>query len=270
MIEKKILIGWTCAASFISGSLFTSTMAQDLQKLQTGKSTFSEAWGKWSGPGGVGEKVRPELKAQDIAALADKCTGRIHTTTSDNREITGTAFLIGKGLAVTNYHVIKATGKSVFQIKNGDFKSTDHNYKVLASDQKDDLAILGISDLNNSNYLALSNPHSIPRQLDDVYLLGNPENLDGSAATGKIGAFRMKAQVDSRKDGSLVSSLKDGWDCIQFSATTGHGGSGSALLNNRGEVIGVYFAIDSAAQITNYAVSVSRLRALLKTIGYTI
>src|SRR5262249_3421737 len=79
---------------------------------------------------------------------------------------------------------------------------------------------------------------------DEVYVVGNPEGLEGTFSQG------------------IISSLR-GNDYIQITAPISHGSSGGPVLNKNGEVIGVAVGLIEEGQNLNFAIPVSKLTQLL-------
>src|SRR5207237_2569647 len=99
--------------------------------------------------------------------------------------------------------------------------------KLVGSDQPSDLALLKInaSDLHP---LALGNSDAV--QVGDVVLaVGNPLNLGQTVTMGIVSA---KGRSTSVGDGSYE-------DFLQTDAPINHGNSGGALVNTKGELIGI-------------------------------
>ena len=240
----------------------------DLQKLPLDgrKSAFSEALSRQSSSGHALEPIRPELTRQEIARRGEQSTGIILRKSADSAGM-GTAFFIAKGIAVTNQHVVAHDGTYTLRMKTGDFKVKDYPVKILGSDKAGDVAVLKVEGAESIPALPLANPYSPPKVMDDVFIVSNPKGLEYTSVMGQISAFRMKAQLDQAPATEVLSSLKDNWDCIQYTAPIDNGSSGGAVLNNRGEVIGVNYAKGTSGQLANYASSVKNLRKLLSTLG---
>ena len=77
---------------------------------------------------------------------------------------------------------------------------------------------------------------------DSIFVVGNPEGLQGTFT------------------GGLVSAVRSNPDLIQFDAAISPGSSGGALINRRGEVIGVVKSTIMSGQNLNFAVPISKLR----------
>ena len=143
----------------------------------------------------------------------------------------GSGFIIdkGKGLIITNNHVIKDADE---------IKVTLHNDTILSatlvgSDKKTDIAVLKV-DFTGQNVTETSFGDSdIMRVGDWIVAIGNPFGLGGTVTAGIISARARDIQ----------SGPYD--DYIQTDASINHGNSGGPMFNLNGEVIGINTAIFS-------------------------
>ncbi len=151
----------------------------------------------------------------------------------------------------TCYHVVEDASKVRIRGVNGDF-AVLYNAKVIATDKRNDLAILKIADQ------AFTNIDGIPYQVsgsvsdvgEDVFVLGYP--------------LRALMGDEIKLTNGLISS-KTGYQgdvtAYQISATIQPGNSGGPLFDSDGDVIGIVNArlvVESAA----YAVKSPYLKML--------
>lgn len=172
-----------------------------------------------------------ELKGQinDIATQTKKHDQEINSVKNKiNSEkppieytTSGTGFIIDtKGFIVTNYHVIQSAKNIAVQNKRGDYTA-----KVVYKDVQKDIAILKIDDENFKPYSSI--PYAISkasgRLAEPVFTLGYPRN-EIVYGQGYLSA----------KTGFMGDTLS-----FQMDIVANHGNSGSPILNNEGEVIGI-------------------------------
>ncbi|HOK07500.1 MAG TPA: DegQ family serine endoprotease [Syntrophales bacterium] len=140
---------------------------------------------------------------------------------------TGSGVIVSRdGHIVTNNHVVKDTDEiKVTLADRRVFKG-----KVLGSDPKTDLAVIKIeaSDLP----AAVFGDSDRLRVGERVIAVGNPFGLDQTVTSGII-SFKGRADV----------GIADYEDFIQTDAPINPGNSGGALVNMRGELIGINTAI---------------------------
>jgi serine protease Do len=128
------------------------------------------------------------------------------------------------GYILTNHHVVDGADHVTVELTDGRiFKA-----KVVGSDQPSDLAVVKI-DGNNLQTLALGNSDSV-RTGDVVLALGNPLGVGQTVTMGIVSA--KGRATGGAGDGSFE-------DFIQTDAPINRGNSGGALVNTRGELIGI-------------------------------
>ncbi|TDD78845.1 trypsin-like peptidase domain-containing protein [Flavobacterium caseinilyticum] len=142
---------------------------------------------------------------------------------------TGSGVIISEdGYIVTNNHVIK--GASEIEITLNNKKS--YVAKLIGTDSKMDIALLKIDAEEKLPYTVFANSDSV-RIGEWVLAVGNPYNLTSTVTAGIVSA---KARD---LDTSGIQSF------IQTDAAVNPGNSGGALVNTRGELIGINTMISS-------------------------
>jgi len=144
-------------------------------------------------------------------------------------------YAIGSGVAIaeggyvlTNYHVVEG-GRSI-TLYYADKTTGTATY--LWGDSSLDLAVIKSS--KNLPYLATSSVKDVLVG-EDVYALGTPLTLQfkNTVTKGIVSALDRTIEVDSNNGTSFLQSL------IQHDASINPGNSGGALINAKGEVIGI-------------------------------
>ena len=142
---------------------------------------------------------------------------------------TGSGVIISEdGYIVTNNHVIK--GASEIEITLNNKKS--YPAKLIGTDSKMDIALLKIDAKEKLPYTVFANSDSV-KIGEWVLAVGNPYNLTSTVTAGIVSA---KARD---LDTSGIQSF------IQTDAAVNPGNSGGALVNTRGELIGINTMISS-------------------------
>src|ERR1039457_1085210 len=131
------------------------------------------------------------------------------------------------GYILTNNHVVEGAT----QVKVSFADQREFPAKVIGTDKPTDIAILKI-DQKNLPVLALSD--SSRAQVGDVVLaVGNPFGLGQTVTMGIVSATGR----------SLGGRIEQYEDFIQTDAAINPGNSGGALINTRGELVGINTAI---------------------------
>jgi serine protease Do len=131
----------------------------------------------------------------------------------------GTGFNVSvNGRIITNFHVIESMDDIVISFPNGDF----YKGSVVLSEKEIDFAIVEIDTTNELPFLPLS-PLNSWEIGDRVYIIGNP-----------------LAYTRIAIDGTIVNQDLNG--SIKIQAPIHKGNSGSPVINEEGQVIGVVYA----------------------------
>jgi len=156
------------------------------------------------------------------------------------------------GQVVTNHHVID--GASSIQVQLADGRVAEAT--VIGSDPDTDLAVLKI-DLGNLPVIRLGRSDFL--QVGDVVLaIGNPIGLSQTVTQGIVSA--------TGRDQLGISTFEN---FIQTDAPINVGNSGGALINTRGELVGINTAIlarDLGVEGIGFAIPVNLVRGVVKEI----
>ena len=134
------------------------------------------------------------------------------------------------GYIITNHHVID-TAEDI-QITTNNNQSYDA--KIIGSDEQNDIALLKIETNNELPYAVFGDSDST--QIGEwVLAVGNPFNLTSTVTAGIISAKSRNLDLTGRTTQSY----------IQTDAAVNPGNSGGALINDKGELIGINTAIQT-------------------------
>ena len=175
--------------------------------------------------------------ATDIPALVQKAKPavvQIITLGQQNKVLkTGTGFFISPdGVLLTNYHLISGGSSIMAKTPSGavyffkSFVSTSEIY---------DVAVLQFFATDVPCLTLASSSKAVEGQR--VLVIGNPEGLEGTVSDGIISAFR------------------SGRTMIQITAPVSPGSSGSPVLDESGNVIGIATQVLKEGQNLNFAIS---------------
>ena len=157
------------------------------------------------------------------------------------------------GYILTNNHVVDgATDVRVTLPDRREFKA-----KVIGTDAKTDIAVIKI---DASNLPAITVGNSAKLQIgDEVLAIGNPYGVGQTVTMGIVSAT-----------GRTGLGIEDYEDFIQTDASINPGNSGGALVNDRGELVGINTAILSGNSGGNqgigFAVPVNLARQVMDQI----
>lgn len=185
----------------------------------------------------VAEKVLPSVVGIEVHYTVNSVFGGTGSATGSGSGI----IISSDGYILTNNHVVSNTDSSnsnaFYQVSEansvkvylyGD-NQTAYDAKIIGTDAETDLAIIKIekdglpaAELGNSDELKIG---------EWVMAIGNPLGLSSSISTGVVSAVNREV-TDS--DGIKYT-------LIQTDAAINEGNSGGALVNSKGQVIGINF-----------------------------
>lgn len=157
------------------------------------------------------------------------------------------------GQVVTNHHVID--GAAAIQIQLADGRSVEAS--IVGSDPDTDLAVLRI-ELGNLPVIRFGRSDFL--QVGDVVLaIGNPIGLSQTVTQGIVSA--------TGRDQLGIATFEN---FIQTDAPINVGNSGGALINARGELVGINTAVlarDLGVEGIGFAIPVNLVRGVIKEIN---
>ncbi len=131
-----------------------------------------------------------------------------------------------RGYVITNHHVVDGVDTITVTLRDG----RKLNAKVIGSDRESDVAVIQIPS-GNLTALPLADSDAL-RVGDFVVAVGNPFGLGQTVTSGIISAL-----------GRSGLGIQGYEDFIQTDASINPGNSGGALVNLRGELVGINTAI---------------------------
>lgn len=152
---------------------------------------------------------------------------------STTREMigSGSGVIISEdGYVITNNHVIANASALSVTLNN----NKTYTAELIGTDPKTDIALIKIDSNEEFPYVPFGDSNDI-RIGEWVLAVGNPFNLTSTVTAGIVSA---KARDLNEFDGNPQSF-------IQTDAAVNRGNSGGALVNTRGELIGINTAITS-------------------------
>ncbi len=248
--------GWLGAKAYNHGGSAPTSTAAKLQYV-SGESQLIASIAKNVGPSVVSIDVKSQVATPDFFGFG---------TSSAAQESAGTGFIIdaGKGIIVTNRHVVPAGTTSVsVTLSDG---TTYDNVQVIGrtSDTNSlDVAFLKIGDLKGHKLTAVKLGDSSKVTVGDkVVAIGNAlGQFQNTVTSGIISGFGRDLTAG---DGSgTTGSSERLTDLFQTDAAINEGNSGGPLVNINGEVIGLNTAVASGAQNIGFSIPVSDLKGII-------
>jgi Do/DeqQ family serine protease len=132
-----------------------------------------------------------------------------------------------KGYIVTNYHVINEADKIQVKLHDG----REYDAELIGGDEMSDIALLKLESTKNLTEIKIADSDKL-RVGDFSVAIGNPFGLGQTVTSGIVSAL-----------GRSGLNIENFENFIQTDAAINSGNSGGALVNLRGELIGINTAI---------------------------
>jgi serine protease DegS len=212
-----------------------------------------------SGNGNLAPASYADAVAIGAPSVASVYTKRLveYSSASDERprfrieSSAGSAVVIdAEGYLVTNFHVVEAVAEINVIFSDGRFSEPE----VIGVDAETDLALLKV-DMGAIPAIPLGSSGQL-RVGDVVLAIGNPYGLSKSVTQGIVSATG-RGEID----------LNTFENYIQTDAAINAGNSGGALINVRGELIGINTAVlqqDSGTEGISFAIPVDLVRGVVE------
>lgn len=179
----------------------------------------------------VANKVQPSIVGIKVEYTANSMFGRTSSATAE-----GSGVIISQdGYILTNNHIVNSSSSnSYYEVGKANKiivylynDETEYEAKIIGTDEQTDLAVIKIektgltaAELGNSDEIKVG---------EFSMAIGNPLGLQNSVTAGIISAINRKI---SDSDGKTLT-------LIQTDAAINSGNSGGALVNAKGQVIGI-------------------------------
>ena len=194
--------------------------------------------------------------ASAVAAKALPSVVSINVTTGDAEGVGSGVTLDADGNILTNYHVVE--GAQTISVSAG---GNTYDATVVGTDESSDLAVIKI-DPGSNKLTPIEVGDSSSLQVGDwVMSIGSPFGLEQSVSTGIVSSLYRSTMLQGSSGNTIYTNL------IQTDAAINPGNSGGALVNERGQLVGINSIIESASGSSsgvgfaipgNYAVEVAK------------
>lgn len=199
-------------------------------------------------------KESPSQPEPDTTAIADPIEIALQSVVLvKTQDGFGSGFIYGDPkTVVTNFHVVAGASDAsvvfpqgrIANVKGFRFASPEYDIAILQVDQAE------------ADAKPLRHCKTKLRRGDDVFSLGSPKGLAGSASKGSVSAFRTWQEITRSISGDPASSdpsfaADSRW--IQTSAPISSGNSGGPLVTDDGEVVGINTWVLLSGQNLNFS-----------------
>ena len=216
------------------------------------------------------ELIMPRVDSTEVVSVAEIATKTIVQLQVGELNQDGEFISVGggsgvvideKGLIITNHHVIEGTTNVRVIFEDGRM----YEATIIGSDRLTDI---GVVKIENENLLPINFGNSEAILVGDLAVaIGHPLTLGAAptVTTGVISALDRRLDVGSESMNDAVTLF----GLIQTDAPITRGSSGGALLNQKGELIGITTAIataDVGAEGLGFAVPINLALGIVEDI----
>ena len=188
----------------------------------------------------VAAKTLPSVVNIDV--FASTSGGFLGDSAMDGSDGALEEFGLGSGVVIsedgyilTNYHVVEGGAEYLVRFD----PSTQYKARVVGSDPSSDLAVLKI-DATGLVPMEIGDSSAV-KVGEWVMALGSPYGLEKSVSTGIVSALFRSTTMESTTGVNFYANM------IQTDAAINPGNSGGALVNSRGQLIGINTLISSTS-----------------------
>jgi Flp pilus assembly protein TadD len=189
--------------------------------------------------------AKADEKLIELVKKTKRSVVLIQTFDRDNKPLSqGSGFFINnKGHIVTNCHVLEDAFRATIKTSSG----LEYPVEGIIAKNADADIVKLVVNIQDANIPFLNLSETIPSEGQDVIVIGNPLGLESTVSSGIVSAVR-----DIPAFGKI----------LQITAPVSPGSSGSPVLNNKGEVIGIATLIVTKGQNLNFAIPSDKIIAL--------
>lgn len=188
-------------------------------------------------------KVNDETLTINVAEITLSATVAITMQDKNGQDLAlGSGVIVGKGLIVTNLHVIAGSSFGYVQLPDSKTKHQIDGY--LAIDKVNDLALLQVPTIESA---PLTMQTELPKIGEKIYAAGNPHGLSGTFSDGIVSSHR---DIDNK-------------ELIQITAPISPGSSGGPIVNSNAQIVGIAVGAMTNGQNLNFAIPSKYVSQLL-------
>ncbi|MFB9447916.1 S1C family serine protease [Dactylosporangium vinaceum] len=203
-------------------------------------------------PNVVTQNPAPNLNRDSVGGVAEAVLPSVVDISTGEAEGSG-VIMTADGQIITNNHVVAGARQLTVTFSTGKTAPAT----VVGTDPAGDIAVIKVQGVSGLTAAKFGDSDAL-RVGDTVLAVGSPLGLQGSVTAGIVSALHRT--IEGEQGGKSIA------DAIQTDAAINPGNSGGALVNLRGEVVGINTAIATAGENSGnigvgFAISANRARA---------
>ena len=195
---------------------------------------------------GIDPDANGNYTVSQVASLVSPSVVSVCTYSGDTSSSSGTTttsissgVIIDKsGYVISNDHIYADIPNAKFVVTLYDNRS--YKASFVAGDQKSDICVLKIEGATDLTPASFGESDKVS-QGDTVVAIGTPYGMSNSVTSGIISAANRRIRKSATESNSQSSSSTSAYTMrvIQTDTAINHGNSGGALVNLKGQVIGI-------------------------------
>lgn len=182
----------------------------------------------------------------------------------DTALLSGSGFIFSPdGLVVTNFHVVAGYDSLFVKTSTGNF----YNAALIFIEEKNDIAILKILEAEDTKFpfVKLGNSDEL-KTGNNVYAIGSPFGFEYTLSQGIVAAIRENEKVTFSAPDTWTVTENVFDKVIQITAAISPGNSGGALINSKGEVVGITTYSYGFYGNLNFAIAINTLKRIMSQV----
>ena len=183
-------------------------------------------------------KIDPEdtTLAETVSAKALPSVVSITAQGEEGGGVGSGVILDTDGNILTNYHVVEGATELAVALDGGE----SYEAEIVGTDESSDLAVIRLKDAKDAKLTPIEIGDSDDLNVGEwVMAIGSPFGNEQSVSTGIVSALYRSTALPSTSGTSIYANM------IQTDAAINPGNSGGALVNDKGELIGINSVIES-------------------------
>ncbi len=282
VLAAVVLITLGTGAGYLIGGMNknNSLTANDGVETKDSGVTFTE--NKVPQKEGISPDANGNYTESQVAELVSPSVVSITVYTEDKSSQSSGALASGviidkEGYIISNDHIYSGIPNAKFVITLSD--NTSYPATFVAGDTKSDISVLKMEGAKNLTPASFGDSTSV-KEGDKVISIGNPYGFSNSVTSGIVSSANRRIRNVNNDKANSNSQTSSGsaytMRVIQTDAALNHGSSGGALVNMKGQIVGINsskIVVDSYEGIcfaipSNDAVKVAKsLTANKKVVG---
>ena len=173
-----------------------------------------------------------------VAQLVSPSVVTIYTYNEDSSKgsVSSGVIIDESGYVITNDHIYSEIANAKFVVTL--YNDISYPATFVAGDQKSDIAVIKIEGASGLTPASFGKSDEV-KAGDKVIAIGTPNGFSNSVTAGIVSAANRRIRNTATGSGSTQTTATYTMRVIQTDTSLNHGNSGGALVNMKGQVVGI-------------------------------